>query len=82
MKILSALYLHLSGNHQTRIPGNRRRQVGEWLDKAYALLLQEETDSGNSTEERNSGKSTEEMDSSECANCEKWALARKKQRIA
>ena len=64
---LSDLSLHLSGNLQARIPGNRRRQVGEWVNEAYALWLpvQEELDSGESTEEMSSGENTEEMDSGE-----------------
>jgi len=62
---LSVLSLHLAGSLQTRIPGNRRRQVGEWVNEAYALSLKEELDSGESTEEMDSGEgeSTEEMDS-------------------
>ena len=54
-----------SSSLQTRIPWNRRRQVGEWVNEAYALSLQEELDSCESTEERDSGEgeSTEEMDS-------------------
>ena len=61
---LSVLSLHLSGNLQARIPGNRRRQVGEWVNEAYALWLQEKLNSGASTEElMSSGESTEEMDS-------------------
>ena len=62
---ISVLSLHLAGSLQTRIPGNRRRQVGEWVNEAYALSLQEELDSGESTEEMDSGEgeSTEEMDS-------------------
>jgi hypothetical protein len=62
---LSVLSLYLAGSLQTRIPGNRRRQVGEWVNEAYALSLQEELDSGESTEEMDSGEgeSTEEIDS-------------------
>jgi len=56
---LSALSLNLSGNLQTRVPGNRRRQVGEWLDEAYALCLREALDSGESTEEMDSGENTD-----------------------
>ena len=56
---LPALSLHLSGNLHTRVPGNRRRQVGEWLNEAYALCLREELDSGESTEEMDSSEDTD-----------------------
>jgi hypothetical protein len=45
-----SLHLSLSGNLQIRILGNRRQQVGEWVDEAYALCLREALDSGESTE--------------------------------
>ena len=44
-----ALFLHMRGQLKERISGNSRRQVGEWVDTAYALWLQDEVDSGEST---------------------------------
>ena len=48
-KFRAALFLHIRGQLKDRISGNRRRQVGEWVDTAYALWLQDEVDSGEST---------------------------------
>ena len=44
-----ALFLHIRGQLKDHISGNRRRQVGEWVDTAYWLWLQNEVDSGEST---------------------------------
>ena len=73
---LSVLSLHLSGNLQTRIPGNRRRQVGECVNEAYALCLQEELHSGESTEERDSeeGEKWPQATATLRAECNKQAL--------
>ena len=43
------MFLHIRGQLKDHISGNRRRQVGEWVDTAYALWLQDEVDSGEST---------------------------------
>jgi hypothetical protein len=54
-----ALFLHMRGQLETRIPGNRRREVGDWVLAGYQLWLQEYIDSGESTVAEDGG-STEE----------------------
>lgn len=63
---LSVSSSHLCRNLQARIPGAGDKLVNEllsWVNDACAVWLQEELDSGESTEEMDSGESTNEMDS-------------------
>ena len=49
--LLPAVCLHRNGQLEEYIPEHRRQQVGQWVNTAYALWLQDQVDSANSTEE-------------------------------
>ena len=70
------MFLHIRGQLKDRISGNSRRQVGKWVDTAYALWFQDEVDSGESkvTEEDSStdseaGEDTKDMSRENCSEC-------------